>query len=107
MAQFQFEDTGANTVIVDMVFNANPFGKNSWSTASGDTSLLGVSEGHWESSGLQNRVILRSLADSELAFLDINVAASLTDPFEPCHVGDSGDGLLLSGSGIVWTLLSK
>jgi len=107
MAQFQIDDTNANSAVLDLAFNLNPFGTNTWTTASGDATFLGVDNGNWSSSGLENRVFLRDSADAEVAFLAMNVAVSLTDPFGNLALGDSGDGLLLGGPGITRTLLSK
>ncbi len=107
MAKFQIDDTNGNSVVVDLVFNLNPLGANSWSTVSGAPDVFGVDHGHWNSDGLQNRLFIRDPSDAEVAFFDINVAISLTDPFENLRVDDSGDGLLVRGEGISWVLVSK
>ena len=107
MAQFQIEDTSGNSVVVDLVFNPIPFAANAWSTVSGDPGVLGVNDGHWNSDGLQNRLIIRDPSDAEEASFDIDVAVSLTDPFENLSVGDSGGGLLVGGRVITWTFVAK
>ena len=108
MAQFQIDDTNGNSVVVDLVFNINPLGSNSWSAVSGDPDILGVDHGHWNSDGLENRLIIRHASDREVvASFAINVAVSLTDPFGNLSVDDSGDGVLFRGGGIIWTLVSK
>jgi hypothetical protein len=44
LAQFQINDTMSDTsVVVDLDFNLNPVGDNSWSTCSGDENVIGVS----------------------------------------------------------------
>jgi hypothetical protein len=107
MAQFQIEDTNGNSVAVDLVFNVNPFGDNSWSTVSGNPDILGIDQGHWNSDGLQNQLIIRDASDREVATFAINVAVSFTDPFENLSVDGNGDGVLFRGGGIIWTLVSK
>ena len=46
MAQIQINDTMSDaSVVVDLDFNINPVGDNSWSASSGDENVLGVNLG--------------------------------------------------------------
>ena len=107
MARIQIDDPMAGTsVMIDFTFNLNPLGSNPWQVVDGDSSVVGISEGHWNSEGVANQLIIKNLSDVQLGFLNMNLSVSLTDPFENVEVGTTGDGAGPNGA-IGWTLLSK
>jgi hypothetical protein len=110
MATFHIEDSidATNSVDAELVFNPNPLGTNDWRVISGSGTVLPVDHGTWESEGVSNVVLLRDDSNVQIGELDrINVAVSLTDPFQNLNAGDSGGGLLTNGGIFTWTLLSK
>jgi hypothetical protein len=102
MTYLEITNENSASVVLDFVYEPNPFTPNTWSTVSGDTGVLGVDQGHWTADGLQNRLIVRDASDAEIAVLEINLAVSLTDPFQNVLPGDSGDGVLTNGGLLTW-----
>src|SRR5262249_15182861 len=97
MAKFRITtaEGGERTVDLELTFNLNPLGKNTWRVIGGDSSILPVDHGTWNSAGLDNRVIIRDDSEHEVAFFDpIDVAVNLTDPFSNLRPGDSDAGSL-------------
>jgi hypothetical protein len=109
MAQLQINDTTSETsVVVDLDFNLNPLGDNSWRTSSGDENVLGVDHGTWTSEGIANRLNINNPSGIQIGVLNINMAVDPIDPFSNLSVGDTGDGLLSKENGLIsWTLLAK
>jgi hypothetical protein len=109
MAQFQINDTMSDaSVVVDLDFNINPVGDNSWSTSSGDENVLGVDHGTWSSEGIANRLLINNASGIQIAVLNIDMAVNPIDPFKNLSVGDTGEGLLSKENGLIsWALVAK
>jgi len=107
MATFEIDDVDSgSSVTVNLVFNL--VFANTWSTVSGDGTILGDSSGEWQFSGAAGRLII-SGSTGQLCFFTISLVMSpTTDPFARVNPGDSGDALLLNSSDHAsWTMISK
>jgi hypothetical protein len=112
MARFTIENTkSSQSVQVELTFNANPLGSNTWSIGSGDASTLPVASGKWNAAGGQNVLVIREDSEKEILRLDpitISVVGSLTDPFQDLEAGvSSGGGIFSTGDPAGWTFDSR
>jgi hypothetical protein len=108
MALIQINDLSDASVVVDLEFNVNPVGDNSWRTSSGDENVLGVDHGTWTSEGIANRLNMNNSSGIQIAVLNIDMAVDPFDPFSNLSVGDTGDGLLSKENGLMsWSFLAK
>jgi hypothetical protein len=105
MAKFTVENTATSqSVQVELSFNLNPLGSNTWSVIGGDASTLPAAEGVWNADGVQNVLVIRERSQKEIVRFDpINVTVSLTDPLQDLNPGDSGDGIFATGDLAGWT----
>jgi hypothetical protein len=92
------------SVQLGLTFDLNPLGTNTWQVIGGDSTVLPVSSGTWNSDGLQNVLVIRDSTQREIVRLDpIDTAVSLTDPFQNLAPGTMGSGIFAGGSVCSWT----
>ena len=102
-ATFQL-DQGGKPVVIDLVHNR--IGENTWSTASGDSSVLnGVTDGKWIFSAPgKNLTLFGPDAGQAAHFTQIAMVESLiSHPFSNLNAGDSGDGTNSVKAPFTWT----
>jgi hypothetical protein len=96
MTQIRLE-TNSSSVLVSLTYNWLPFSANTWTTVSGDTTILGTAKGTWSAESTNKRLILKDAAGIQLCYLEpMRLDGGLGNPLTTLSVGDSGsNGTLL------------
>jgi hypothetical protein len=95
MPIFRITTDSGSSVDLNLVFNTNPLGTNTWTMVSGDPTILSFNNGIWFANGLTNILVVQNPSGIQLAEFDsIPIAISLTDPFQDLTPDQSGAGLL-------------
>ena len=100
MTKFTIELNDSN---VDIQLSFNFLEPSTWKIIKGDTTILPVNNGTWDSSGIDDLVNFQDVSGNGfMTFLDINIATVSPNRFKNLKPRDSGQALLvgLEGGGI-------